>query len=438
MHIKRVITEFTLLALCGILASCASYHRLPLPVHSNLQSDLRYGGVAYKGKLTLSQVATLAVARDPVLHAARSQVEVARAKSYAAGLLPDPTLGLTGAYLMNGPDSYNGWSTSFGESLIGLLTHGDRQQAARATYAARLLAWRWQAQQVALKAQVSDLRLWAIQIQIGNLTRQLASMHNLLVSARRAENLGAYSRASYALLNSRFLQMQSKLDTLKQRAVTLKGKLKVRLGLRATGKLSLARPRSLQALTAQSINQALKKLPARRLDLRALQAGYESANAHLRAAILSQFPILGISINRGRDTSGNNTIGLSIHLRLPVFNGSRGAIAVARATRRALRSAYQAHLDESISQIHTLSRRLRLVNDLWHSTREQASGFQKAAVAAEAAASSGAISRLAAFTNWSLWLTQRSTIAQLDAQRKALILTLSTLLSVPVKRETYK
>lgn len=433
VFIKRAIGGVASFSLCLILASCATYHRLPLPTQSNLKPHLRYGGAFYKGDLSLEQVATLAVARDPALQAARSRVDIARAKSFAAGLLPDPTLGLTGAYLMNGPDSYNGWSTSLGENLIGLLTHNDRHQAAIASYAAQLLSWRWQARQVALKAQLSDLRLWALGIEIHNSTRQLRAMHKILIGARRAEHLGAYSNAAYALLASQSLQLQTKLENLQQTMVNLRSHLKVRLGLRDSGRLKLGRPGSVQLPSAQTMDRRVRQLPEHRLDLRALQAGYQSVNARLRAAILAQFPLFGVSLNRGRDTSGNNTIGLSIHLRLPVFSGNRGAIAVARATRKALRAAYQAHLDESISQIQMLRHRLRLVTRLWHSTREQVHDSRRTAIAAQTAAGDGAMSQLAAFTRWSLWLRQKSTVARLDAQRKALILTLSMLLSVPTK-----
>ena len=52
-----------------------------------------------------------------------------------------------------------------------------------------------------------------------------------------------------------------------------------------------------------------------------------------RPAILSQFPSVSIGISRARDTSSVDTSGFTIGLTLPLFSGSRGAIAVERTTR---------------------------------------------------------------------------------------------------------
>ena len=91
----------------------------------------------------------------------------------------------------------------------------------------------------------------------------------------------------------------------------------------------------------------LARLPRLRPDLLALKAGYESQEARVRAAILAQFPSLGLSVNRARDTGNVNTVGLSINLNLPLFSGNRGNIAIERAKREQLRAAYRARLAQT-------------------------------------------------------------------------------------------
>ena len=92
----------------------------------------------------------------------------------------------------------------------------------------------------------------------------------------------------------------------------------------------------------------------RRPDLLALQAGYASEDTQLRRAILAQFPALNLGVNQARDTSTVHTIGFGISLSLPLFNATRGGIAVARATRQSLYDDYKARLGEASGEIGAL------------------------------------------------------------------------------------
>lgn len=88
----------------------------------------------------------------------------------------------------------------------------------------------------------------------------------------------------------------------------------------------------------------LASLPQRRPDLIALQLGYLSQEANLRAAVLAQFPALFIGPNYGNDTTRVQALGPSISVVLPLFNRDRGVIAIQRATRQQLREEYVARL----------------------------------------------------------------------------------------------
>ena len=93
----------------------------------------------------------------------------------------------------------------------------------------------------------------------------------------------------------------------------------------------------------------------------ALQAGYQSQEQKLREAVLSQFPSVGIRISRARDTSDVNTVGFGVTFRLPIFNGSRGAIAVQTATRQALYDGYALRLRQSRAEAEQLLADIRLL-----------------------------------------------------------------------------
>jgi outer membrane protein TolC len=120
------------------------------------------------------------------------------------------------------------------------------------------------------------------------------------------------------------------------------------------------------SLSADTVNSRLARLPGLRPDLLALKAGYASQEARVRAAILAQFPSLGIAINGARDTGDITTIGPSITLTLPLFSGNRGNIAIERATREQLREEFRARLAQAqidVDQLLTLQTLLREQQD---------------------------------------------------------------------------
>jgi outer membrane protein TolC len=110
----------------------------------------------------------------------------------------------------------------------------------------------------------------------------------------------------------------------------------------------------------------LADIARRRPDLLALKAGYESQEAHVRSAILSQFPSLGIELNRARDTGAVYTTGLGVTLTLPLLSGNRGNIAIERATRAQLQEEYQARLAHTIVDVD----RLRELQGIIHHQQE--------------------------------------------------------------------
>jgi len=423
------------------LGGCATYHALPLAQHPNLR-HAPSGSTTAAPKastraapvLDLDSVARLALRNDPALAAARARVKVAKAQAYNAGLLPDPTLGLSLAHPFNGgapSDHHNPWSIGLTESLIGLITHGDRHSAATAHYAATLLSWRWQAEQIALKAQATYLDVWADRQVISALRSEAKAARETLSAAGKARSEGVLSAVLYQQAQQQYSSILLRLRKTSDQALQARDTLATLLRLNSDTPLKLSSPASVNAPTTGTVGKAIRSLPRRRLDLLALQAGYRSADARLRADILAQFPILDIGFTRSRDNTGVNSFGFGITLRLPIFNGNRGKIAVDRATRKSLNAAYQAHLDSAANNARTVWHRLQLASHELKELKTQLPALAHAARSSHAALAHGDMTRFQELSARTAWLDARINVVQLRAAAGKLALTLHMLLALP-------
>ncbi|MGH8126972.1 MAG: TolC family protein [Gammaproteobacteria bacterium] len=434
------LSSLAVVAAFALIAGCATYHRLPLAKQPDLGAspvaETTAGPAAETGPvaLDLERVGHLALARDPNLAAARVKAEVAQAQAYDAGLLPDPTLALSLQHPYSGgasTDHHNAWSANLTESLIGLITHGDRHSAASAHYAETLLSWRWQAEQVTLKAQVTYLDVWADQREVAALQAEANAAQAVLAAAGKAHAAGALAAVLYQQALQQAASVRSRLQTASDRAIQQQTALATLLRIRADRKWRLEAPQPMSAPAPATVEAALEQLPKRRLDLLALQAGYRSANANLRADILAQFPILDIGFTRSRDNTGVNSVGFGITLRIPIFNGNRGKIAIDRATRKALNAAYQAHLDGAANGVRAAYARLLLTRHELVAVTAQLPALAAAAHANQRALAHGEVTRFQSFAALSAWLDARMDADRLRANAAQFALTLRTLLALP-------
>lgn len=433
------------LVLLMILSGCATYHALPLPKHPNLShgpdasaNTEGHGGIPRA--LNLQVVGQLAMRRDPALAVARAQTRVAKAHAYAAGLLPDPSLSLALQHPFHGgasSDHNNAWSAGLTESLISLITHSDRHSAASARFAESMLSWRWQAEQVALKARVDFLNVWAARRTVTALKLEAEQARQVLAAAQRAHLAGALQSALYQQAQRQAATVRTRLQKARDREVQLEGSLDTTLRVSASHRWRFSEPPLASMPAAQAINSAIKKLPARRLDLLALQAGYRSANRQLRADILAQFPILDIGFTHSRDNTGVHMWGFGVTIRLPFFDGNRGRIAIARANRKALNVAYQSHLDRAANKIQAVYKRLRVAVAEYRSLKRQLPSLAKSAHASEVALTKGDVTRFQAFGTLTAWLDARIDADRLRASGDQLALTLQTLLSIPPRTHSH-
>ena len=354
--------------LCASLSACAAYRAAPLPATPPLQDSLAAlrhrlpdgGNVATSGPLSLDDVAGLAVLNDPDLAAARAQHDVAAAELLSAGLPPDPSI--TGGFgaLLGGPASMSSINAGFMEDVGALITYRATNAAAKAGLAQVDAGILWQEWQVASQAEQLAVTLLADQAVtasleddaavltgVNNATQAQIAQHNLTM------NDAAISLAALA-------GVQAALETAQQTEMHDRDQLDALLGLEPGTNIPLAPP-AVSAPTPETIARALATLPQRRPDLIALRYGYAQADARLRAAILSQFLPLSVGATYGRDTSGVLSAGPQMSLTLPLFNRNRGGIAVAQATRAALRAQYAAALANAAGGTRALSATIQLL-----------------------------------------------------------------------------
>ena len=149
-------------------------------------------------------------------------------------------------------------------------------------------------------------------------------------------------------------QAQNARFGLEQQSASERAALNLGLGMAPADVVPLrypapdSSPASGPAPTAEGL---LLGLEERRLDLIALRLGYESQEASLHAAIIAQFPKIGLSVNKANDTTPIYTRGLGVTVDLPIFDRNQGPIAAGRATRQQLFDEYVARVAEARSQV---------------------------------------------------------------------------------------
>ena len=359
-HAWRIILAAGTLA---VLGGCARYQPRPLddssPLVAQPNSLQVTVGTLQDGSpgtcqvnpgdgLDLTEIGILAVINNLDLKQRRVQMQVAGAQAFAAGLLPDPQIS-AGLDKPTGNTSglVNGWLLGLGYDIVPLITRQARIDAARKQQDNVRLDLLWQEWQVIQQARTLAVRL------------QLEAERMTLLKNMRRLYLQRYRRSAQALQEgdvtldvngtdlTALVDTLSQINQLEQTHNQTRHDLNLLLGLDPRVLITLTPLPVATPLSSNTVNDRLARLPELRPDLLALKAGYESQEAQVRAAILAQFPSLGIGINRARDTGNAKTVGLSVSLNLPLFSGNRGNIAIERATRKQLHEAYRARLAQT-------------------------------------------------------------------------------------------
>ena len=304
-----------------LASGCAHFRAKPLPATPDLMRwpELRIAAERLNASklqphlfptngLDETAVITLALFNNPELKAARLKAKLADAQLLEAGLLPDPQF--SGGIFQSA--LHTGYSAGLSQDLRALITRHAARSAAKAHGRQVDLQILWQEWQVAARARElfiqweADDELQGVLAPTGDL---LARIYRQEKEALEQTNLTltALSVELKALVDASASLRQIGLDLNQTRHA-----LNELLGLAPATQLRLVGRNDRRPLSWRQYQAAVAGLPHHRPDLLALQAGYQSREEQLRAAILAQFPDLSAGVQEGRSAEeGIHSVGQS-------------------------------------------------------------------------------------------------------------------------------
>lgn len=418
--------RLSLLAI-ALLAGCASYTPHPLssepavlstPVAAVLEKRasavqrpwLAPVNVDLAAPLTPEAIAAITVTNDPDLVAQRTRAGVSEAQVFAAGLLPDPTFSTGANSVVSGPDSLLDVSGALGFDLNALRTRAVMRTEAQAQARSVRLDLAWAEWQAAGDARLQAVRIEALDRRLALARASQEAAQSLLDRIVRAATRGdlAASRLQAARLD--VLNATSTLQTANKNLASAQVQLLRRLGLPPGTAVRLA-DQGLPEATPPSIAQLFALARENRPDLAALRQGYAAQEATVHRAVLEQFPNLTLTLNGQRDSAGNMLVGPAVDFTLPLWNRNRGAIAVERATRDALRAEYDARLFQTRSDIAEAETGIAIARQRRATALTGLKELQRQAAASKRAADRGDLS----------WDTAQSTLQALRDRRMQIV-----------------
>ncbi|MHB1077649.1 TolC family protein [Thiobacillus sp.] len=436
--------RFILSAACAAsLAGCTTYQSLPLQAKPKFQTDVSHLTVnsahmtppelaAHRfdpsDGLDMTEVAMLAVANNSQLKVARDEAGIAKAQAFAAGLLPDPQLSLTRDFPTNGTTgNTSAFLLGLNYDVNALLTHSAVKNAARAAKRQTDLNLLWQEWQVVGQARLLFARSLGQQQLLAVLQKERA----LLFSRYQRTQLAlAQGNLTLDATNADLAMLQTLDTSINDLSRQINGNLhdlNALLGLAPNVRLHLVGDAQLPSLDEVRINSDIEKIGARRPDLLALQAGYESQEQRFRQAVLAQFPALNIGLTRARDTSGLYTQGFGITLSLPIFNRNRGNVAIEQATRQRLHDEYQMRINSAASDIARILEDQKLLEKQLRNVAFGVDVLAHAAANSQTAFDAGNIDMLAYTNLRAAWLAKQAeeiTLRQTLLEQRVALLTL--------------
>lgn len=382
------------LILCTVVccAGCSVYHRKPLTraaVEGSLEPPpveelrveasrihhpiLRPVALNLRDGISPDEAAVLAVLLNPTLRADRDRRGLARAQLLQAGLLPNPQLSYSKDYVTGGNTA--GTVSAFGlgaswdvDSLVTLLP---KLTAAREDSRSVDLDIAWNEWQTAQAARTSAFRVIALEAQLASareadqaLQENTDTLQKAVEAHERTVLDLAASQSASQDAHATALEIEQELD--RERLA-----LKKAIGFPPDAEIRLQRGIDLPSkVDPPSERDLVGAVEDRRLDLLGLKQGYQSQEATVRAAILAQFPKIGLGFNQASDTSNVHTTGFGVTLDLPLFDRGQGTIATERATRQKLFDEYTARVFEARSDIATALSDIRSLNKQIAAARE--------------------------------------------------------------------
>jgi outer membrane protein TolC len=368
-----------------LLGGCTTYHPMPITsraVDTKLQppgmDELRVlaGKIKHpilhpvklesdKG-LSPDGAAVLAVILNPSLRSIRDQRALSSAQLLDAGLLPDPefTYSLDMPTGGNTAGRVNAYGLGLNWKVSAFISRSAKIHEAKTHQAAIDLDIAWQEWQVAQAAKSAVYQLACLKEQVLLAENGSRHMAENLKHVQEAVADGSMTSPTLTAARSASRRTDEKLLDLKKQADQQRLLLKRLMGLPIDSPVRLSHDIHLPSQVELPAGKALfEGLEQRRLDLLALRRGYGSQEAAVRAAVLEQFPRIGIGPTISRDTDNVRTTGFGLNIVLPIFNRNQGKIAQERATRKELFDEYVNRVFEARSDIERIITGIHYTNE---------------------------------------------------------------------------
>lgn len=364
------LKDFKLLniIICILLVSCATYSPKPLsekeissslemPKIESVNQQLKKNNVEsidFSKPLTARQVGIISVITNPSLKALRAKNQIAEAQVFDAGLLPDPIImpgyeiptttgnGVTPAYSL-----WVNWDIG-SLAIRSLKESAAKEQQKQISYDVA-----WQEWLIANQAELLATRLYYLDQQHKVIENNQVLLKNYLDEASPYLATHNLSPIDYNQQKINYIDIVDQDKSIERLIQKTNFELLKTIGLPPSAKLNLTDEFRVSHLANESelLNYAKKN----RLDLLALQAGYNNQEIQVRQAILGQYPHFTMNLYPGQDNTSNGYFGINVAFDLPTFNRNQGAIAIALATRENLYLEYFSRLHNIRSDISSIS-----------------------------------------------------------------------------------
>lgn len=293
-----------------------------------------------------AEVVAVALTLNPALRARRLEMGEARSLLIAAGIWPNPEVGLAWRGGIAGASG----SAVEADALFELLRLGERPVRKEAAQA-RIEEVRADivAEEYRTVAEVRSQRwtLLAAHQWMKLLEEEAALRERALQLVRQRRQVGEGTELDVSLSELELAEIRRDLRKAQGQLEAQRGQLNRLLGLPPEYALRLTestRPLTITVYEDLADGELDRRLLQGRFELRSKEAAYARAEKELKLAILRQYPRLRLGPAFERELEGDQSLGLGLSLELPLFDRNQGQIAQCLADRDRLRAEYQALL----------------------------------------------------------------------------------------------
>ena len=427
-----------LTGLCCLLAGCSTYQpqaltdqtvqqKLQTPTAAELSIQaaqikhpyLKVIPFNIQDGLSPDEAAILAVLRNPELRAARDHHGVANAQLLQAGLLPNPRLSYNFSALNGGLDKgkVTGLGLGLEWEITALITQANKVTGAEAEQQAVDLHIAWQEWQFAQAAKIAVYQLAVYTKQQALLEEINQRLEDNRLRMQEAAEQGLVTELDQVAASTAKNAIDVRLQAITQQKNQQLQRLNRALGLRPYDVINLQQNITLpDSLMMPSYDHLTANLSKRRLDLMALQQGYQNQEEQLHIAVLQQFPKISIGFTQTKNNSDYYTLGAGVAVTLPIFDQNQGTIALATATRQQLFDEYTNRVFQAKADIAELLVTIASLNKQIDSVNHAIPELENLVKSYQLAIEHWQVDVLNYYTAWNNWTDKRVELLSLQLQ----------------------